>query len=266
MSFNGKVILITGASSGIGAACAEYFATEGAQLALVGRNADKLKNVVKKIKENGCKIEPLVILKDVAVATATKDIIDETIQKYKRLDVLINNAGFSVRGTIENTKIEDYDSIMATNVRGVFLLTQLAVPYLIASKGNVVNVSSAASLRPMKNNLAYSMSKSALDHFTRCAALELASKGVRVNAINPALIITDFHLNLGMDKEQYIQYIDTFGKQHPIGRAGEAWEVVRAIAFLCKENAGFITGVCLPVDGGMTVANSVSATGPRSKL
>lgn len=264
MSFDGKVILITGASSGIGAACAEYFGKKGAHLALVGRNENKLRNVVKKINENGCKIEPLVILKD--VATATKDIIDETIKKYKRLDVLINNAGFSVRGTIENTKIEDYDAIMATNVRGVLLLTQLAIPYLIVSKGNIVNVSSVASLRAMKNNLAYSMSKSALDHFTRCAALELASKGVRVNAVNPALIITDFHLNLGMTKEQYAEYIATFGKQHPVGRAGEAREVVNAIAFLCRENAGFVTGVCLPIDGGMTIANSVSAVGPRSKL
>lgn len=260
MSFDGKVILITGASSGIGAACAEYFANEGAQLALVGRNADKFKNVVKKIKEINAENDPLVILRD--VSTDTQQIIDETIKKYNRLDVLINNAGFSIRGTVENTKIEDFDSIMATNVRAVFLLTQLAIPYLIASKGNVVNVSSVASLRAMKNNLAYSMAKAAVDHFTRCSALELASKGVRVNSVNPALIVTDFHLNLGMSKELYAEYIDTFGKQHPVGRAGQASEVVNAIAFLSKDNAGFVTGVSLPIDGGMTISNNISAVGP----
>lgn len=130
MSFKDKVILITGASSGIGAACAEYFAKEGALLALVGRNKVKFEAVVKKIKESGYVFEPLIILAD--VSTDTNRIIDETIGKYKRLDVLINNAGFTIRGSLENTKIENYDAVMATNVRGVLLLTQSAVPYLIA--------------------------------------------------------------------------------------------------------------------------------------
>jgi len=261
MSFDGKVILITGASSGIGAACAEYLASEGARLALVGRNADKFENVVKRIKAVNPENDPLIILRD--VVTETQQIVDETIQKYNRLDVLINNAGFSIRGTIENTKIEDFDAIMATNVRAVFLLTHLAVPFLIASKGNVVNISSVAGLRAQKNNLAYCMAKAAVDHFTRCTALELASKGVRVNCVNPALIATDFHLNLGMSKEQHAEYLDTYGKQHPVGRYGQASEVVNAIAFLSKENAGFVTGVCLPIDGGLTIANNISAVGPR---
>ncbi|XP_037046372.1 3-oxoacyl-[acyl-carrier-protein] reductase FabG-like [Bradysia coprophila] len=262
MSFAGKVILITGASSGIGAACAEYFAKEGAQLALVDRNADKFQNVVQKIKQIDASNDPLVMLKDVTMEA--KQIIDETIRKYNRLDVLINNAGFSIRGTVENTKIDDFDSIFATNVRAVFMLTQLAIPYLIVSKGNVVNMSSAASLRAMKNNLAYSMAKASVDHFTRCAALELASKGVRVNSVNPALIITDFHLNLGMTMEEYREYVDTFGKQHPVGRAGQPEEVVRAVAFLSAESSGFVTGISLPIDGGITVSNAISATGPRN--
>ncbi|KAJ6643816.1 Glucose 1-dehydrogenase, partial [Pseudolycoriella hygida] len=230
-------VLITGASSGIGAACAEYFASEGARLALV---------------EN----DPLLILRD--IATDAQQIIDETIQKYNRLDVLINNAGFAIRGTVENTKIENFDAVMATNVRAVFLLTHLAVPFLKASKGNVVNVSSVGSLRPYTNNLAYCMSKAAVDHFTRCAALELSSEGVRVNCVNPGLIATDFHLNLGMPMEQYVPFIENFGKQHPIGRHGQAPEVVNAIAFLSKENSGFVTGVCLPIDGGMTISNEAS--------
>lgn len=152
---------------------------------------------------------------------------------------------------------------MATNVRAVFLLTQLAIPYLIASKGNVVNVSSVASLRTYQNTLAYSMSKAALDHFTRCSALELAPKGVRVNGVNPALIVTDFHLNLGMSKEFYAEFLDNVGKQHPIGRVGQASEVVNAIAFLSKDNAGFVTGVSLPIDGGMTINNNISIVTQR---
>lgn len=116
MSFVGKVILITGASGGIGRACAEYFAKEGALLSLVGRSAQKFDKVVEHMKLNGVDTEPLIILADISVDFAR--IIDETIEKYGRLDILINNAGFSIPGSIDSTKIEDFDSIMATNVRG----------------------------------------------------------------------------------------------------------------------------------------------------
>jgi len=263
MSFQDKVILITGASSGIGAACAEYFAKEGALLALVGRNATKFQNVVKKIKESGCKIEPLVILAD--VSTDTKRIIDETIKKYSRLDILINNAGFSIRASLEATKIENYDAIMATNVRGVFLLTQLALPHLIASKGNVVNVSSVAGLVAFPNSIAYAMSKSALDQFTRCAALELAPKGVRINGVNPALIATDIFLNAGMKDDDFPAFLEDAKKIHPVGRVGQPHEVVDAIAFLANENAGFITGVNLKIDGGAALSGLGTFTVPISQ-
>lgn len=263
MSFKNKVILITGASSGIGAACAQHFAKEGALLALVGRNAVKFEAVVNKIKESVTGSDPLTILAD--VSTDSKRIIDETIGKYKRLDVLINNAGFSIRGSLETTKIENYDAVMATNVRGVFLLTQLAVPYLIASKGNVVNVSSIAGLRAVPNTIAYAMSKAALDQFTRCSALELAGKGVRVNAVNPALIVTDFHFNMGMKKEDYAKFVDDLGKLHPVGRVGQPSEVVDAITFLANEKSGFVTGVCLPIDGGVNISG-VSIPIPRENV
>ncbi|XP_055308000.1 uncharacterized oxidoreductase TM_0325-like, partial [Sitodiplosis mosellana] len=136
----GKIVLITGASSGIGAAAAVYFAQQGALLALVGRNAERAESVAAKIRDSGVEVEPLVILADITIDS--ERIINETIKKYGRLDVLINNAAFGVPGSIETTRIEDYDAIFATNVRGTFLLTQLAVPHLLASKGNIVNVSS----------------------------------------------------------------------------------------------------------------------------
>lgn len=251
MSFAGKVILITGASSGIGAACAEYFATEGASLALVGRNAEKFKAVVDKIKNSGVKNEPLVILAD--VSTDAERIINETIAKYNRLDVLINNAGISIFGTIETAKMEDFDSIFATNIRAVFQLTQLAVPHLISSKGNVINVSSVCGLRPFTGVVAYCMTKSALDQFTKCVALELAEKGVRVNSVNPAVIDTNFHVNAGVPKDGYPTVLENMAKLHPVGRVGQSPEVVNAIAFLANDNASFITGICLPVDGGLTI-------------
>lgn len=254
MSFQGKVVLITGASSGIGATCAEYFAKQGALLALVGRNAERSNQVVEKIKESGVEAEPLLILADISVDS--ERIINETIEKYGHLDILINNAAFSIAGSIETTRVEDFDSMMGTNVRGTFLLTQLAVPHLIASKGNIVNISSVVGLRSFPNFLAYCISKAALDQFTRCVALELAEKGVRVNSVNPGVIGTNFHGYLGFERDsvEYNAIMEAFAKMHPMGRVGQSDECVNAVAFLANDTlAAFVTGVTLPIDGGLNV-------------
>lgn len=252
MSFEGKVILITGASSGIGAACAEYFAKDGALLALVGRNVEKFESLIERIKDKGVETEPLVILADVTVDA--EGIIDETIKKYDRLDILINCAGLGILGTIETTKMEDFDLIMTTNVRAVLQLTQLAVPHLIESKGNVVNVSSVCGMRPFENFLSYCMSKAALNQFSDCVAMELASKGVRVNTVNPAFIDTDFHCRDGVEKDgdAYMEIVEKSSRTHPLGRVGQTDDCVNAIVFLAKDSSNFLTGVILPVDGGKT--------------
>lgn len=253
MSFEGKVILITGASSGIGAACAIHLAREGALLALVGRNEEKFAKVAEKIKESGIETEPLIILADVSVDA--ERIVAETIDKYEHIDILINNAGFARQGTLEATSMDDYDAVMGTNVRGLMQITQLALPHLIATKGNILNVSSVCGLRQFKGFLAYCMSKSALDQFTKCTAIELAEHGVRVNSVNPGVIDTDFHhtsFNLPSE-EEYATYLESYAKLHPMGRVGESEDVVHAIVYLINDRtAGFVTGVCLPVDGGMT--------------
>lgn len=253
MSFEGKVILITGATSGIGAACAEFFAKEGALLALVGRNAERSITVKEKIKGNGVEADPLFILADISVDS--ERIINETIDKYGRLDILINNAAFAISGSIEDMRAEDFDSMMATNVRGTLLVTQLAVPHLIKTKGNIINISSICGLRAFEKFLGYCMSKAALDQFTRCISLELASKGVRVNSINPGVIDTKFHEYLGVEKgnSEYEALMETYAKLHPIKRVGQPEECVNAIAFLAKGDAGFITCVTLPIDGGLAV-------------
>lgn len=253
MSFEGKVILITGASSGIGAACAEYFAKEGALLALVGRKPERAEQVMNKIQTLGVKVEPLFILAD--ISTEYECIITKTIEKYGRLDVLVNNAAFLILGTMESIQIEDFDAMWATNVRGTLLLTKLAAPYLIETKGNIVNISSIASLRQIEMFLGYCMSKAALDHFTRCIALELADKGVRVNSINPGVIDTNFHDSLGFEKDgpEYVAAMESYSEMHPIKRIGQTDEVVNAIAFMASERASFITGAILLVDGGLNI-------------
>lgn len=251
MSFQGKVVIVTGASSGIGAATAEILASKGAQLLITGRNLDNLEVVA-----NACaavhpeKQKPLAIYANVTDKDDAQRIIVRAIGKYGRLDVLINSAGIIESGTIETSTLEQYDRIMDTNVRAIFMLTQFAVPHLIKSKGNIVNLSSVCGIRAFPNVLAYNMSKSAVDQFTNCVALELAPKGVRVNSVCPGVIVTELHKRGGMDEETYRKFLENCKNTHALGRPGDVKEVAAAIAFLASDEASFITGVQLPVDGG----------------
>lgn len=183
--FANKVVLITGASSGIGAGTAELLATKGAWLVLVGRNAQNLNDVAAKCTPTHGAPPPLQIIADVSNEADAKRTIDTTIEKFNKLDVLVNSAGIIKRGTIEAATLADYDEVMSTNVRAIFHLTQLAVPHLKLTKGNIVNVSSVNGLRSFAGVLVYNMSKAALDQMTNCIALELADKGIRVNSVNP---------------------------------------------------------------------------------
>jgi NAD(P)-dependent dehydrogenase (short-subunit alcohol dehydrogenase family) len=164
--------------------------------------------------------------------------------------VLINAAGQLSTGSIENTTLADWDSMMNVNLRAVFHLMQLAVPHLRERKGNIVNVSSVTGLRAFPNVLAYCVSKAALDQLTRCAALELASAGVRVNAVNPGVVETGLHLRSGMNETEYAAFLERSGATHPLGRTGSAEEVAELIFYLASEHAAWITGVTYSIDGG----------------
>lgn len=188
--FANKVVLITGASSGIGAGTAELLATKGAWLVLVGRNAQNLANVAGKCTPSHGAPPPLQIVADVTNEADAKRTIDTTIEKFNKLDVLVNSAGIIKKGTIETATLADYDEVMSTNVRAIFHLTQLSVPYLIITKGNIVNVSSVNGIRSFAGVLVYNMSKAALDQFNNCIALELAEKGIRVNSVNPVRLFS----------------------------------------------------------------------------
>ncbi|XP_055594050.1 3-oxoacyl-[acyl-carrier-protein] reductase FabG-like [Uranotaenia lowii] len=249
MNFQNKIVLITGASSGIGAATAVYFAGLGADLVLAARNEANLTKVGQECEKVG-KRKPLLVVTDVTKEEDNERLISRTIEHFKKLDVLVNNAGRGCAGSIENTSLEQFDDMMSVNVRSTYNLTMLAVPHLIKTKGNVVNLSSIAGIRSFSNFLAYSMAKAAIDQFTRCAALDLAPKQVRVNAVNPGFIVSNFHREVGMDEETYKAYMERSKGTHALGRVGEGHEVAAAIAFLAADTASFITGVSLPVDGG----------------
>lgn len=247
MDFSGKVVLVTGASSGIGESAAIGFAELGAKVALVGRNEVRLSAVVAKIEAAGF-ASPLAIVADV-----TKDapkIIGQTIQRFGKLDVLVNNAGIVQKDTASTVELAAFDTVLATNCRAVVELTKLAVPHLEQSKGNVVNVSSIAGLQPCNIATSYCMSKAALDMYTKCASLDLAPRGVRVNSVNPGVIETPIFNTVGLEGPLLQGFLEQEKKTYPVGRIGVVADTTWAILFLASERSSFINGALLPVDGG----------------
>lgn len=200
------------------------------------------------MKQNGISLEPLVIIADVTVDA--ERIIFETIKRYGRLDILINNAGFALDGSLEKLKMHDFDAMMRTNVRAAIELSQLAIPHLAETKGNIVNVSSTAGITPIASFFAYSLSKAALDHFTMCAAMELAPKQIRVNSVNLGFIDTNHHSIascVGRVNGDYDEVVEEIKLQHPLRRIGYTEDCVNAITFLAQES--FISAILLRVDG-----------------
>jgi NAD(P)-dependent dehydrogenase (short-subunit alcohol dehydrogenase family) len=244
----GKVALITGASSGIGRATALKFAAEGARVALVARSTDALAQVVAAIVADGG--EALALPGDVTDEADIERIVREMVGGWGGIDVLVNAAGIIDTGTIETTRLEDWDYMMNVNVRGPFYLMQCAMPYLVERQGNVVNVSSVTGTRAFPGILAYCASKAAVDQLTHCAALEMAAKGVRINAVNPGVVVTQLHRSGGMDEKSYAAFLEHSKTTHPLGRVGRPEEIAELIYFLASPRAGWITGGSYAIDGG----------------
>uniref|UniRef100_A0A3Q3X274 Uncharacterized protein n=1 Tax=Mola mola TaxID=94237 RepID=A0A3Q3X274_MOLML len=249
-SLRGKVVLITGASSGIGAGTSVLFAKLGALLALNGRDQENLQKVAEQCTDCGAQ-QPLLVPGDLSDEETVKRTVEQTIAHFGQLDVLVNSAGILAMGSIETADLVQYDKVMNINVRSVYHLTQLCVPHLIKTKGSIINVSSVNGQRSFPGVLAYCMSKSAIDQFTRCVALgEYFSPCTLMFCIVPGVIITDVHKRAGLDEDQYAQFLEKCKQTHALGRPGEVEEVAHSIAFLASDAASFITGVNLPIDGG----------------
>ena len=246
--FTGKVAFVTGATSGIGHACAIAFANEGANVVCVGRNAEALKDVEQKIRE--LNTQPLTIRADVSNEQEAQRAVDESVRVFGGIDILVNAAGHLSNGTIENTSLEAWDDMMNVNVRAPFQLMQKALPSLIERRGNIVNVSSVTGLRAFPGVLAYCVSKAALDQLTRCASLELAAKGVRVNAVNPGVVVTEIHKRGGMSEEAYAAFLERSKETHPLGRTGRPEEIAALVLYLASDQASWITGATYSIDGG----------------
>jgi len=246
--FANKVVVVTGATSGIGRAVARRFALEKAQVVAVGRNSKALNEVVREIESAGGQSQ--LTSADVTNESDVQRIVGRAIDRFGRLDVLVNAAGHISSGTVETTELSSWDAMMNVNLRSIFYLMQLATPHLLETKGNIVNVSSVTGLRSFPGVLAYCVSKAGLDQLTRCAALELAPKGVRVNAVNPGVVVTEIHKRGGMSEEDYAKFLEHSKTTHPLGRAGEAGEVADLVFYLASNRAAWITGATYQIDGG----------------
>lgn len=243
-----KVAIITGGSSGIGRASAAAFAQNGFDVVAVGRDQTKLDRLVDEIKPDDGSIR--LHIADVTDSSQVESLVASTIEDLGQIDVLVNAAGIIKNGSIENTSLDDWDTMLNINLRSMFYLMQCAVPHLEKTKGNIVNVSSVTGPRAFPNVLAYCVSKAGVDQLTRCAALELAPKGVRVNAVNPGVVVTNIHKQGGMAEPAYEKFLEHSKTTHPLGRVGRPDEVADLIFFLASEKAGWITGATYEIDGG----------------
>ena len=242
-----KTVIVTGAGSGIGAATAKRFSSDGWNVVLNGRTRPKLEKIARDLPD----ARTLIVEGDVSHAEDAQLLIDQTVDKFGRLDALINNAGVASMGVPGELSLEDFEKMMSVNVSGIFNTVTPAVDHLIMSKGSIVNVSSVSGLGGDWKMFGYNASKGAVSNMTRAMAMDLGSSGVRVNAVAPSLTRTD--MSQGIFKNDRLQ--QKFMDRIPMGRPGEPEDVASVIAFLASPDAGFVNGVVLPVDGGLSASN-----------
>ncbi len=244
--FQDKVVLITGAASGIGEGAARRFAAEGATLVLGDVDGDALASVAAGLDGD---VETRVT--DVRDPTACDALVAQAVARFGRVDVLVNDAGVDHLGKLDEGDLSAFTKVIETDLYGVVHMSRAAIAALRAAKGCIVNVSSVSGLRGDWNHSFYCAAKGAVTNFTRALAMDEAAHGVRVNAVNPSLTYTA--LTTGM-KEQP-ELIAKFEERIPMGRGAEPDDIAGVIAFLASEDARFVTGVNLPVDGGLSASN-----------
>lgn len=243
--FSGKTIIVTGASSGIGAATARRFGREGANVVLVSRSPDKLKEVAKDIPHS------TIIEADVSKKEDAEKIVSGARDAFGQIDVLVNNAGTAVMGSIDKIDEDDWHKVIETDLTGVYHVTKAAWGALKETKGNVVMTSSVSGTGGDWNMFAYNAAKGGVTNLTRALALDARNSGIRVNAVNPSLTRSELTTGILEDEAK----VEKFLERIPLGRPAEPEDIADVIAFLASDDARFVNGVNLPVDGGVSASN-----------
>lgn len=246
MEFSGKIALVTGGSRGIGFAVAKILSENGVTVVITAKDHERVKKSASEIQNS------IGIPADIRNTDDVKAVIDKTIEKFGRLDILVNNAGvFPQIKQLHEIDEDDWNEVLDVNLTGQFRVTKEAIPYLQKTSGSIINISSDAGLKAYEgfNADAYSASKAALILLTKCWALEYAKDKIRVNCICPGVVDTDMtkpFLKTQKDKE----FMDS---EHPIGRIGQPEEIAKAVMYFVSEDASWITGAILAVDGGESI-------------
>jgi meso-butanediol dehydrogenase / (S,S)-butanediol dehydrogenase / diacetyl reductase len=245
--FAHDVVAITGAASGIGAETARQFAREGACVAVIDRSMDQLQAVARALPTERC----LPLVADVSEYDQIASAVQAVIDRFGSLSVMVNNAGVVTAGTVLDSTVADWDRVMNVNAGGVFNGSRAALPALIESRGCIVNTASLSGLGADWGMAVYDASKGAVVNLTRALALDHGAQGVRVNAVCPT--VTNTAMSAGLEDNEEV--MARLRQRIPLGRIAQPDDIAKAILFLASSDAAFITGVCLPVDGGVSASN-----------
>ncbi|WP_108659803.1 SDR family oxidoreductase [Acuticoccus kandeliae] len=251
MKLAGKVAIITGAGSGIGHEAALLFASEGATVVVADRNAAAASKVVDEIVAAGGKATPFTV--DVSQEAEIEAMIADTVARHGKLDVLVNNAGYGIAGTVLDTSVEDWDALFSVNVRGVFLGCKHAIPVMEKQGGGViVNTASGVAMVGIYNRAAYVASKGAVAALTRAIAMDHAGAKIRINSVAPGTIETPYFTKIFAESPDAAELRHNLEQRQLMERLGKPIEIARAMLFLASDDSSFCTGSTLVVDGGWT--------------
>ncbi|TKR73135.1 hypothetical protein L596_020480 [Steinernema carpocapsae] len=263
--FADKTVIVTGSSSGIGQGIALLLAQQGAAVTIHGRSKDGLKVTEQLLTDNGVNPHKILCVQgDITEPQTAEKLVNETLEKFGQIDVLVNNAGVAGKPKTMPDAEENLEFLLNVNLKSVLRLNALAIPHLEKTRGNIVNVSSIAAIKPFQGQSHYSMTKISLDHYTRIEAPELAKKGIRINNLNPGYVVTQIITRLNLYPEDQWKAISTglINKMVPMGRAGTCRDMANAVSYLASDEASYVTGISLVVDGGCVLGKYPDLSSP----